>query len=552
MYTRITMVLCNSDNILFKNYNENDFSKVLFLHIPKTAGASFKRDMNSYGNFNLTKTEFCYQELLQFGNHSDKLPYMVTFLRNPRSHVLSQFFECKYDLWGKVTTMNTAFPRNSSDVEDFILWVNHFYEYWKISSDKKLWNINNASVVDDFNCYTPYNMQARALSNECVDSHHDHSSINYINLTSYVDNFHSLPFVGVVEYFRVSFCMVWFYVGEKFTRARDLFCRESYEQSHVRHGVPDHSDITLYPDSVWDKVDEMTQLDLKLYNMGVQRLLKNFEELRSTYNIDFIDIYNGKLPIDDNIYYTFGDKTLDPLPVTYSTDDELELVVGVATKPEDVEIRKAWRYAIFLKQFKGLKFIFVLNNTTSTTLMEEYQQYNDMVFLPTKEHSGGLYLYQWLRYAKSHYKSILYGKIDAHSLLCPSLLMLSLQKHRNHWNNLYYGWFHHVNGHYRADDFLLVVGNHLVDEILNAKYYSGKYHAHGGTSLMKWINYIKITNNSTIRTVEANTECLQGNVKLSPHIIQNSCNISNNNIAVYHVDYYKSTENILSSSKYIL
>ena len=68
-----------------------------FIHIPKTAGDSF---MKEAGNHMLTGTNVRGNRERPFLASDTSLP-MVVFLRNPMSHVLSQFLECKYDSWGK-------------------------------------------------------------------------------------------------------------------------------------------------------------------------------------------------------------------------------------------------------------------------------------------------------------------------------------------------------------------------------------------------------------------------------------------------------------------
>lgn len=545
---------CTVSDEDYSYYNPSKHSKVAFLHIPKTAGASFRHDLNKHGNLALQKTEMCYQELYNLGrNSSASNPYMITFLRDPRRHVLSQFFECKYDTWGKVSTAGTQFPRSSTDIEDFTSWVNHFYRHWKRSKDKSAWNSSDL-VVDDFNCYTPYNMQARALSDECVDSHHDSRRINYLYFNSYIHNFNSLSFVGVTDYYKLSFCMIWYYFNNSV--AIKQFCHEKKESLHITHNVPDHADISIrYPQDLWRKVDEMTEIDSTLYKIGVDRLYRNFDHLHAKHNLDLFDIYNGELSVQDNIYDTFSSTYLDPLPIEYSLqDEEYDLVIGVLTRVDDIEVRHAWRRTAFTRPHKGLKFVFLVDNSTSVNIVKEIEQFNDVAVLPTKEEGKGvmfgLKLYQWFRYASATYRSKLYGKIDSDCFVCPDLIMKSLLKYKDKWDRLYYGWFHDGVGTnlYRADEFFVVLGSNLMHEILTAKYMNEKNINFGGTSLMRWINNVKVQNNSRIDIVEGNSDLFtyHDGRSVTDDVLQSTCKAV---FSVYHHDYYKNATHILSTYK---
>ena len=101
---------------------------ILFVHIPKTAGMSFRYTINKEGDFDVQHTELCFKELFHdYRKSSRQLPFTLSFFRAPRPHVYSQFLECKYDSWGKRVTSRTRFPRHNSDKKDFETWVDHFF-----------------------------------------------------------------------------------------------------------------------------------------------------------------------------------------------------------------------------------------------------------------------------------------------------------------------------------------------------------------------------------------------------------------------------------------
>ena len=72
--------------------------ELIFVHIPKTAGMSFRFTINDKGDFGCEHTEKCYTELVEnyeTRHPHDGHPFVSTFLRAPRAHVFSQFLECK-------------------------------------------------------------------------------------------------------------------------------------------------------------------------------------------------------------------------------------------------------------------------------------------------------------------------------------------------------------------------------------------------------------------------------------------------------------------------
>ena len=80
----------------------------------------------------------------------------VVFLRDPYRHVLSQYMECKYDTWGQQVTRGTGFPGTHKMEEvlgGFEEWVRHFVKGKAILGGRGA-----------YNCYNPWNMQARYLS----------------------------------------------------------------------------------------------------------------------------------------------------------------------------------------------------------------------------------------------------------------------------------------------------------------------------------------------------------------------------------------------------
>ena len=61
-------------------------SDPLFVHIPKTAGMSFRFTINSYGGFQVQHTEKCYVELRDeyLKHYPHDTPFVISFFRSPK------------------------------------------------------------------------------------------------------------------------------------------------------------------------------------------------------------------------------------------------------------------------------------------------------------------------------------------------------------------------------------------------------------------------------------------------------------------------------------
>ena len=113
-----------------------------FVHISKCSGASFIKWARGKDNIRFngqpTFKDFFPQNAQgqEIGNMYDlhKRPHYVrlTFVRSPRSHVMSLFKECRFDHWGMKIIRSQeekglkAVPHAGSHLEDFTEWVDYF------------------------------------------------------------------------------------------------------------------------------------------------------------------------------------------------------------------------------------------------------------------------------------------------------------------------------------------------------------------------------------------------------------------------------------------
>ena len=247
-------------------------SVVTFIHIPKTAGQSLIRDLESWSFVTLKRSgssgnlEDCYSGVFVPGETH------VALLRSPRAHVLSQFVECRDDSWGRKMTKNTDFPRGGSLLSDLDVWLESFPE--------------NGTNRGDFECYNPTNMQTRQLTCSTPVSwdrlrypqkntpHHVGTRVGTLNVSLAIHNLATLQVVGVTELYAEFVCLL-----EYTTRGyvhNDCSCDDNgslrslaHEKEHLTHGVGPHRVEALTPATL-AHIDALTTLDRKLYSAAAQ------------------------------------------------------------------------------------------------------------------------------------------------------------------------------------------------------------------------------------------------------------------------------------------
>ena len=224
-------------------------------HIPKTAGTSARFQLNELGNWHIKHTECCFRL-------ASKRRPVVTFIRNPVDHVMSQFLECKYDSWGLKVTEKTKFPRRSNDKEDFLSWLLHFED-----NDK-----------DDFNCYNPVNMQTRSFSPTCTTSHH-FASVDDNIFNRALNAMLSVEAIGITHEYKLSICVIMFKLTKVLPQMCD--CNQVFKQYNITHGVPYHNSLGLSSDAR-RLIEKYTKYDEKLYVAALQRFWEDVHYVEKT------------------------------------------------------------------------------------------------------------------------------------------------------------------------------------------------------------------------------------------------------------------------------
>jgi hypothetical protein len=258
-----------------------------FIHIPKTAGDSFMREAE---NHMLTGTNVVGNREKSFLTSDTSLP-MVVFLRHPTAHVLSQFLECKYHPWGKHVTNNTGFPgyyQMNHTLEGFDEWVLHFDQ---LKTNRTWFGIQSA-----YNCYDPYNMQARYFTTEIPDgeAHSANSTADqWPNIESARERLNSVHVVGIMEHFPASLCLFEYEAGgHQFLTEGCQVCeggelKVAKTLIHEVHNVPPHSIDSISTQTRF-MIQNMTTIDQQLYESGLDIFQHHVDQIRDRTGMDLL------------------------------------------------------------------------------------------------------------------------------------------------------------------------------------------------------------------------------------------------------------------------
>mmetsp|Transcript_5324 Transcript_5324/g.6268 ORF Transcript_5324/g.6268 Transcript_5324/m.6268 type:complete len:382 (+) Transcript_5324:208-1353(+) len=265
-------------------------------HIPKCAGHSLKDDLIDQITKDRKRIRFAERCYYKWFDPTDN---NVIFLRDPRKQVYSQYLECKHDQrWGrKLTKRFKDFPyvneTKAGDIAGFGKWVDYFLA----------WEMGDS----DFGCYNPWNMQARYLTCNEGDPkqkyvHTGHGVKTYAmkipNITLAFQNLHNYWFLGIVDYYEPSMCILVYTATESMPEKCD--CRRKQKNLNTdprfpsifghfwHHDVPIHDVKKDVPASTIYKMDMLIQKDLKLYELAVTLFLQKAKDLEERLGMKLI------------------------------------------------------------------------------------------------------------------------------------------------------------------------------------------------------------------------------------------------------------------------
>ena len=242
---------------------------------------------------------------------------MVVFLRDPMSHVLSQFLECKYDSWGRKVTNHTGFPGYddlNDPLEGFDEWVRHF--------DQLKTNGTKVGYNSTYRCYDPHNMQSRYFATQQRSSPHNANNMadRWPNIDIARKRLDRVQVVGIVEYYPASLCLFEYFAGgHQFLTQGCQVCHGGQldvvkSLIHEAHHVPSHS-IDSISDVTRIMIQNMTAIDLQFYESGRDMFQRQVDQLREETGIDLLCRGHSESPFPTGAAATFPPSTGAPMEV---------------------------------------------------------------------------------------------------------------------------------------------------------------------------------------------------------------------------------------------
>lgn len=248
------------------------------MHIPKTAGTWLRKALN----------EELGADIQQFGRggtgpkagggdenclaDTSRSHFRISLFRRPRHHVLSQYLECRYGWFhhSKPHERLGDFPHNGSLLDGFTSWLGAF------SADPH---------HNGFGCYSPLNMQARAMTccRAARCANHDTHLVTgepVPDAAAAISGLRQLDIVGLAEYSDLTMCLITHRLGR--VPKPTCFCsrtasaavaplrKENERSSHVSVETMSH----LFP-----MIDAMTSVDQRLYEAASARFLGDVRQM---------------------------------------------------------------------------------------------------------------------------------------------------------------------------------------------------------------------------------------------------------------------------------
>jgi len=256
------------------------------LHIPKAAGTSFHIDIKRIvgeSKWTIDSHEGC------FGDSPHARAGVVTMLRHPRDHVLSQYTFCatSTDKGTQILKKWRTMPST------FGAWIQAWSRLRKEGRARRdfsrvgptLHNTPWCSYLP-FKCYSPLNLQSQRFTCEAASKYPDKLDVDRA-----VTNMHASFFIGIVEAYPESMCLFRAKTTNKVPASCNcnLAKNKSKKQKghHAGHGSAKHS-VQNVPREVLQDVDSFTEGDQELYRAAVHRFINETREVEVRHGVKIL------------------------------------------------------------------------------------------------------------------------------------------------------------------------------------------------------------------------------------------------------------------------
>mmetsp|Transcript_14754 Transcript_14754/g.33543 ORF Transcript_14754/g.33543 Transcript_14754/m.33543 type:complete len:357 (+) Transcript_14754:56-1126(+) len=298
---------------------EGGADQIYFLHIPKVAGLSFGEDavkVLQKSDMDVISKEGCYSNI----KDDPKMKAAAMMLRKPRGHLLSQYRFCSTGIMSKYRA--DVRPKSSPAMPDtYEGWI----RAWKGLYDSGEWRKDMTPPADyvskspfevvvrnmrmkawevppfspregvknlkkdwpkldgggtlwhhvrvPYQCYVPINPQSYRLS---CDRESPMDMSKGVDSELAVQNMRKAWFVGIVEEYQVSFCLL----EAKASKALPSYCdctkpKEWAKFPGTKTNIWRYKEQAKPTPQLLEVVDELTAGDRRLYRAGLQKFLED-------------------------------------------------------------------------------------------------------------------------------------------------------------------------------------------------------------------------------------------------------------------------------------
>lgn len=269
---------------------------IYFLHIPRTSGTSFITDAKASLNTVRNKLHFGYQfhhmeGCYDWRSEFDPPPKVATMIRSPRHLVFSEYLLCSEGPVGLMTQVPQA------DKNGFPLWIQRWHEI--LSEGGGVGDFSNGATKESqllvklpvtytnlpLKCYNPANMMSQRLTCELP-----YKFPAQINVSRAIGNMKEAWFVGITEAYQESMCLFNFKVYGKLPKYCDCTDHDTWGDFDATTKTYHDSRLKSTPlaeqeDWVIDMIDNMTALDLQVYEAAVERFKREVREVEQATGV---------------------------------------------------------------------------------------------------------------------------------------------------------------------------------------------------------------------------------------------------------------------------
>jgi len=255
------------------------------LHTPKVAGVSFGEDLAGAlpAGVTVDSHEGC------FDDNKKTLHGVVMMVRAPRAHVMSQYSFCATSPDAGPSHMHELMPDSFDDwIGNWSLLKEQSKEYGEFTvGPKTAYNDPWCFSTLPYACYSPIDLQTQRLTCEAGKAY-DYPEEQ--DLSRAVSNMASTFFVGIVEAYQESICLLHAKLNDKLPKWCDCENEKEWNKAPVHqddHGAS-HDATDDVSDEVLSMVDSMTENDRSLYNQALDRFMMEIDAAEKKFKTTIV------------------------------------------------------------------------------------------------------------------------------------------------------------------------------------------------------------------------------------------------------------------------